>query len=250
MNRSIRMKTLPLSILFSLQALLLLAQTPLSKIEKDSLSSISLDEVLLMGIRAKDDTPFTYTNVTRQDLAARNLGQDIPILLNYLPGVVTTSDAGTGIGYTGIRVRGSDATRVNVTINGIPYNDAESQGTFWVNLPDFASSVEAIQLQRGVGTSTNGSAAFGASLNIETDAVQDEAYASLATSIGSFNTIKNTLKFSSGTLNEGVTISGRLSQINSDGYVDRAASNLDAYYLQGTFKDENTLLKALVFGLI
>ena len=248
MNRSIRMKTLPLSILFSLQALLLLAQTPLSKIEKDSLSSISLDEVLLMGIRAKDDTPVTYTNVTRQDLAARNLGQDIPILLNYLPGVVTTSDAGTGIGYTGIRVRGSDATRVNVTINGIPYNDAESQGTFWVNLPDFASSVEAIQLQRGVGTSTNGSAAFGASLNIETDAVQDEAYASLATSIGSFNTIKNTLKFSSGTLNEGVTISGRLSQINSDGYVDRAASNLDAYYLQGTFKDENTLLKALVFG--
>ena len=248
MNKSIRMKTLPLSILFSLQALLLLAQTPLSKIEKDSLSSISLDEVLLMGIRAKDDTPVTYTNVTRQDLTARNLGQDIPILLNYLPGVVTTSDAGTGIGYTGIRVRGSDATRVNVTINGIPYNDAESQGTFWVNLPDFASSVEAIQLQRGVGTSTNGSAAFGASLNIETDAVQDEAYASLATSIGSFNTIKNTLKFSSGTLNEGVTISGRLSQINSDGYVDRAVSNLDAYYLQGTFKDENTLLKALVFG--
>src|SRR5210317_1791162 len=210
---------------------------------KDSLPLITLEEVQLIGIRENEDTPVTFSNITKPELAPRNLGQDIPILLNYLPAVVTTSDAAAGIGYTGIRVRGSDATRVNVTINGIPYNDAESQGTFWVDLPDFASSVESIQLQRGVGTSTNGSAAFGASLNIETDAVQDEAYASLATSIGSFNTIKNTLKFSSGTLNEGVTISGRLSQINSDGYVDRAASNLDAYYLQGTFKDENTLLK-------
>ncbi|MDC3329568.1 TonB-dependent receptor [Flavobacteriaceae bacterium] len=152
------------------------------------------------------------------------------------------------MGYTGIRVRGTDATRVNVTINGIPYNDSESQGTFWVNLPDFASSVEAIQLQRGVGTSTNGSAAFGASLNLETDAVQEQAYATLASSLGSFNTIKNTLRFSSGILNEGFTLSGRLSQINSEGYVDRAASNLDAYYFQGTFKDETTLIKALVFG--
>src|SRR6056300_1876844 len=215
---------------------------------QDSIQKVELEEVFVSAIRADKKMAVSYTNVKAEELATRNLGQDLPILLNYLPGVVTTSDAGTGIGYTGIRVRGSDATRVNVTINGIPYNDAESQGTFWVNLPDFASSVEAIQLQRGVGTSTNGSAAFGASLNIETDAVQDEAYASLATSIGSFNTIKNTLKFSSGTLNEGVTISGRLSQINSDGYVDRAASNLDAYYLQGTFKDKNTLLKALVFG--
>ena len=148
----------------------------------------------------------------------------------------------------GFEYEGADATRVNVTINGIPYNDSESQGTFWVNLPDFASSVEAIQLQRGVGTSTNGSAAFGASLNLETDAVQEQAYAILASSLGSFNTIKNTLRFSSGTLNEGVTLSGRLSQINSEGYVDRAASNLDAYYFQGTFKDETTLIKALVFG--
>ena len=242
------MKSIRLSFFLFLNASVLLAQEPNAQTVKDSLSTISLEEVLLTGIRAKEDIPVTFTNLSRQDLAPRNLGQDIPILLNYLPGVVTTSDAGAGIGYTGIRVRGTDATRVNVTINGIPYNDSESQGTFWVNLPDFASSVEAIQLQRGVGTSTNGSAAFGASLNLETDAVQVQAYATLASSLGSFNTIKNTLRFSSGILNEGFTLSGRLSQINSEGYVDRAASNLDAYYFQGTFKDETTLIKALVFG--
>jgi len=242
------MKSIRLSFFLFLNASVLLAQEPNAPSVKDSLSTVSLEEVLLTGIRAKEDIPVTFTNLNRQDLAPRNLGQDIPILLNYLPGVVTTSDAGAGIGYTGIRVRGTDATRVNVTINGIPYNDSESQGTFWVNLPDFASSVEAIQLQRGVGTSTNGSAAFGASLNLETDAVQEQAYATLESSLGSFNTIKNTLRFSSGILNEGFTLSGRLSQINSEGYVDRAASNLDAYYFQGTFKDETTLIKALVFG--
>ena len=242
------MKSIRLSFFLFLNVSVLLAQEPNAQTVKDSLTTISLEEVLLTGIRAKEDIPVTFTNLSRQDLAPRNLGQDIPILLNYLPGVVTTSDAGAGIGYTGIRVRGTDATRVNVTINGIPFNDSESQGTFWVNLPDFASSVEAIQLQRGVGTSTNGSAAFGASLNLETDAVQEQAYATLASSLGSFNTIKNTLRFSSGILNEGFTLSGRLSQINSEGYVDRAASNLDAYYFQGTFKDETTLIKALVFG--
>ena len=143
---------------------------------------------------------------------------------------------------------GAMPPRVNVTINGIPYNDAESQGTFWVNLPDFASSVEAIQLQRGVGTSTNGSAAFGASLNLETDAVQEKPFVSLATSFGSFNTLKKTVQFSSGVLNQGFTFSGRLSQINSDGYVDRATSDLDAYFFQGSFQDDTTLIKALVFG--
>tara|TARA_A100001011_G_scaffold41889_4_gene39553 strand:- start:734 stop:2914 length:2181 start_codon:yes stop_codon:yes gene_type:complete len=226
----------------------LLGQKPVSETIKDSLRTISLEEVLLTGIRANEDSPVTFTNVTREEIKPRNLGQDLPILLNYLPGVVTTSDAGAGIGYTGIRVRGSDATRVNVTINGIPYNDSESQGTFWVDLPDFASSVETIQLQRGVGTSSNGSAAFGASLNLETDAVQNKPFASLSSSIGSFNTLKNTLQFSSGVLNNSFTFSGRLSQINSDGYIDRASSDLDAYFFQGTFQDESTLIKALVFG--
>ena len=181
-------------------------------------------------------------------MASRNLGQDLPILLNFLPAVVTTSDAGAGIGYTGIRVRGSDATRVNVTINGIPYNDAESQGTFWVNLPDFASSVESIQLQRGVGTSTNGSSAFGASLNILTNAATREAYAEITNAVGSFNTLRHTLKFSTGLLNDHIEISGRLASIASDGYIDRASSDLNSYFLQGIYQDDNTLLKALVFG--
>ena len=132
----------------------------------DSLKVFMLEEVRVSSIRAKKTDPVTQSNVNKEEIKSRNLGQDIPILLNYLPGVVTTSDAGAGIGYTGIRVRGSDASRVNVTLNGIPFNDSESQGTFWVNLPDFASSIESIQLQRGVGTSTNGSSAFGASINI------------------------------------------------------------------------------------
>ena len=217
---------------------------------KDSLtaSPISLEEVSVTGLRASEDQPVPFSEVTKEDLASRNLGQDLPILLNFLPAVVTTSDAGAGIGYTGIRVRGSDATRVNVTINGIPYNDAESQGTFWVNLPDFASSVESIQLQRGVGTSTNGSSAFGASLNILTNAATREAYAEITNAVGSFNTLRHTLKFSTGLLNDHIEISGRLASIASDGYIDRASSDLNSYFLQGIYQDDNTLLKALMFG--
>ena len=214
----------------------------------DSLKVFILEEVKVSSIRAKSTDPVTHTNINKEDLKSRNLGQDIPILLNYLPGVVTTSDAGAGIGYTGIRVRGSDASRVNVTLNGIPFNDSESQGTFWVNLPDFASSIESIQLQRGVGTSTNGSGAFGASLNILTDVMQNKASSSLSTSLGSFNTLRNTLKFSTGILNNHFELSGRLSKITSDGYVDRASSNLKSYFLQGAFKDKNTLIKAIAFG--
>lgn len=244
------MKTLRLSSLLLASSIGLQAQnqSQVNFKDQDSLSTITLEEVKLTGIKAKDNTPVTFTNVSKKDIASRNLGQDIPILLNYLPAVVTTSDAGAGIGYTGIRVRGSDATRVNVTLNGIPYNDAESQGTFWVNLPDFASSVEQIQLQRGVGTSTNGSAAFGASLNVETSGIQQNAFSSLSSSLGSFNTFKNTFQFSTGMLNDHFSFSGRLSKINSDGYIDRAASNLDAYFFQAAFQDENTLIKALIFG--
>ena len=214
----------------------------------DSLDVFELEEVRVSTIRAKTTDPVTQTNISKDYISSRNLGQDIPILLNYLPGVVTTSDAGTGIGYTGIRVRGSDASRVNVTLNGIPFNDSESQSTYWVNLPDFASSIENIQLQRGVGTSTNGSGAFGASLNILTDIMQEKASASLSSSIGTYNTFKNTLKFSTGLLNNHIEISGRLSKITSDGYIDRATSDLKSYFLQGAFKDENTLIKAIAFG--
>ena len=209
---------------------------------------VVLDEVLVQAIRVTKEFPITFSNLEKEQLAPRNLGQDVPILMNFMPAVVTTSDAGAGIGYTSIRVRGSDATRVNVTINGVPYNDAESQGTFWVNMPDFASSTQSLQLQRGVGTSTNGAGAFGASLNMLTDAYSEEAYASISSSIGSFNTLRNNVKFSTGLINDHFEFSGRLSRINSDGYVDRARADLDAYFLQGVYKDENTLVKALLFG--
>jgi iron complex outermembrane receptor protein len=218
--------------------------------QKDTVDTdeIKLDEVLVSAVRVTREAPVSFSNLEKARIEKRNLGQDIPILMNYLPSVVTTSDAGAGIGYTGIRVRGSDATRVNVTINGIPYNDAESQGTFWVNMPDFASSTESLQLQRGVGTSTNGAAAFGASLNILTDAFSQEAYAELSGSAGSFNTHKATAKFSTGLLSDHFELSGRLSRIASDGYIDRASSDLDSYFLQGTFVNENTLIKGLLFG--
>ena len=211
-------------------------------------SLISLEEVSVSGLRVNENQPFTFSEVQTEALKERNLGQDLPILLNFLPGVVTTSDAGAGIGYTGIRVRGSDASRVNVTINGIPFNDSESQGTFWVNLPDFTSSVDNIQLNRGVGTSTNGAGAFGASLNLITQGVSDEAFAEIASSFGSFNTFKNTVKFSTGLLNERFELSGRVATIASDGYIDRASSDLKSYFFQGLYKDQNTLIKALTFG--
>ncbi|MFA5297078.1 MAG: TonB-dependent receptor [Lutibacter sp.] len=209
---------------------------------------MNLEEVIVSAVRVKATSPVTHSNITKKDLAKRNLGQDIPILLNYLPSVVTTSDAGAGIGYTGIRVRGSDATRVNITINGIPYNDAESQSTYWVNMPDFTSSTESLQLQRGVGTSTNGSGAFGASLNVLTDAISEEAYGEISSSIGSYNTKKNTVKFSTGKINDHVEFAGRFSKIDSDGYIDRAWSDLKSYFLQASYVDENTLIKALTFG--
>ncbi|MEO9891456.1 TonB-dependent receptor [Aurantibacter sp.] len=233
---------------FALIGLTMTSQAQEQPIDSLEGKKIALDEVFVSAIRATSESPVTFTNFTKEQIAPRNLGQDIPILMNFLPSVVTTSDAGAGVGYTGIRVRGSDATRVNVTINGIPYNDSESHGTFWVNMPDFASSTENLQLQRGVGTSTNGAGAFGASLNILTDATSADAFGQISSSIGSFNTLRNSLKFSTGLLNEHIEISGRLSRITSDGYVDRASSKLDSYFLQGTFKDDKNLFKALLFG--
>jgi iron complex outermembrane receptor protein len=210
--------------------------------------STVLEEVLVSAVRANTKVPVTFSNLSKKEIAKRNLGQDIPILLNYLPSVVSSSDAGAGVGYTYMSVRGSNGERINVTINGIPYNDAESHGTFWVNLSDFASSTQNLQLQRGVGTSTNGSGAFGASLNILTDAVSDEAYGEISNSFGSFNTRKHTVKFSTGIINDHIEIAGRLSNIYSDGYVDRAFADLKSYYLQGSYTDENTLIKAVTFG--
>ncbi|RED25475.1 iron complex outermembrane receptor protein [Flavobacterium cutihirudinis] len=216
--------------------------------EQDSTKVNQLDDVLVSAVRVTSKTPVSFSNMDKKEIKYRNLGQDIPTLMNYLPSVVTTSDAGNGIGYSGIRVRGSDATRVNVTINGIPYNDAESQGTFWVNMPDFASSVESLQLQRGVGTSTNGSGAFGASLNMLTDNYASKANGEISSSFGSYNSNKNTVKFSTGLLNDHFELAGRLSTIKSDGYIDRASSDLKSYFLQGTYVGKTTLIKALVFG--
>ncbi len=215
---------------------------------KDTTKVNQLDEVLVSAVRVTTKTPVSFSNLDKKEIKFRNLGQDIPILMNYLPSVVTTSDAGNGMGYTGIRVRGSDATRVNVTINGIPYNDSESHGTYWVNMPDFASSVESLQLQRGVGTSTNGAGAFGASLNMLTDNFAKESTGEISNSFGSFNTRKHTVKFSTGLMNDHFEIAGRLSALNSDGYVDRGASDLKSYFLQGTYVGKTTLIKALVFG--
>jgi len=219
-----------------------------NEVRQDTTKVQKLDEVLVQAVRVNATSPITHSNLTKEQLEKRNLGQDLPVLLNYLPSVVTTSDAGAGIGYTSIRVRGTDATRVNVTINGIPYNDPESQGTFWVNLGDFASSTESIQLQRGVGTSTNGSGAFGASLNLLTDVSSDKASGEISNSFGSYNTRKHTVKLSTGLLNNYFEVSGRFSKIDSDGYVDRAFTDLRSYFIQGVYKDENTLIKALTFG--
>ncbi|MEN8826592.1 MAG: TonB-dependent receptor [Wenyingzhuangia sp.] len=211
-------------------------------------SSTLLEEVLVSAVRVTEEVPVTFSNISKKELEKRNLGQDIPILLNYMPSVVSSSDAGAGVGYTYMNVRGSNGERINVTVNGIPYNDAESHGTFWVNLGDFASSTQNIQLQRGVGTSTNGSGAFGASLNILTDAISEAAYGEISNTFGSFNTRKHTVKFSTGKINDHIEIAGRLSNIYSDGYVDRASSDLKSFYLQASYTDENTLIKAITFG--
>ena len=237
----IRHKTL-VSILFSFFTYFSFSQV------KDSTKVNQLDDVLVAAIRVTSKTPVSFSNLNKVDIEKRNLGQDIPLLLNFMPSVVTTSDAGNAFGYTGIRVRGSDASRVNVTLNGIPYNDSESQGTFFVDLPDFASSLQSVQLQRGVGTSTNGGSAFGASLNMLTDHFSEKSSAEIANTFGSFNSRKNTVKFSTGLMNDHFEISGRLSNIHSDGYVDRASSDLKSYFLQGTYVGKTTLIKALVFG--
>lgn len=207
-----------------------------------------LEAVVVSAARVNADSPITFSELSKEEIQKSNLGQDIPVLLNSLPSVVSTTFDGTGIGYSDIRIRGADNSRINVTLNGIPYNDADSQATFWVNLQDFASSVENIQVQRGVGTSTNGAGTFGASINVLTDNYSEEPFAEISNSAGSFNTRKHTVKAGTGLLNDHFAFSTRLSRIESDGYVDRAFSDLSSYFIDGVYKDDNTLIKALVFG--
>ncbi len=206
------------------------------------------EEFIVSATRASESTPTTFSTVDKSEIAKRNLGQDIPILLNFTPSVVSYSDAGAGVGYTGMRIRGTDQTRINATVNGIPLNDAESHGVFWVNMPDFASSVDNIQIQRGVGTYTNGAATFGASLNFQTDTRQDEAYAQLDNGFGSFNTWRNTVKAGTGLLNNRFAVDARLSKITSNGYVDRAFSDLTSWFLSGGYYGENHIIKLNVFS--
>lgn len=211
-------------------------------------SLVLQDEVLISATRVEDKSPTTFSNISKEEIAEQNLGQDIPYLLQSIPSTVISSDAGAGVGYTGIRIRGTDITRINVTLNGIPLNDPESHGVFWVNMPDFSSSIESIQVQRGVGTSTNGTAAFGASINIETLNMKDEAYAEINSSAGSFNTYKNNLNFGSGLINGKFTFDGRVSKITSDGFVDRAFSDLKSYFISGAFYGKSTIVKLNVFS--
>ena len=206
------------------------------------------DQVLVTATRANDNGPTVATTINKVTLQKQNFGQDLPFVLNWSPSLVSTSDAGTGVGYTGLRIRGSDATRINVTINGIPVNDSESQGVFWVNTPDLTSSVQSVQVQRGVGTSTNGAGAFGASVNLQTNTRTDVAYADVVNSIGSFNTLRNTIAFGTGLLNNKFVFDGRLSKITSDGYIDRASSDLKSYSVSGGYYGDRTMLKAIVFG--
>jgi iron complex outermembrane receptor protein len=237
------MKKIVLSVALSLTGMLLFAQ-----LNKKFNDTTLLKPIEVLAVRAADNAPFAKTNFTKKEIERNNLGQDLPFLLNQTPSVVVNSDAGNGVGYTGIRIRGTDATRINVTLNGIPYNDAESQGTFLVDLPDFSSSINSIQIQRGVGTSTNGSGAFGATINLSTNEVNDKFYAELNNTYGSFNTWKNTFKVGSGLIGKHFTIDGRLSNITSDGYIERAKSDLKSYYLSTAYLDAKNSLRLNIFS--
>ena len=205
--------------------------------------NLFMQPIEVRALRAGDKTPFTKTNLSKKEIEQNNLGQDLPFLLNQTPSVVINSDAGNGVGYTGIYIRGTDATRINMTLNGIPYNDAESQGIYFVDLPDFASSVNSIQIQRGVGTSSNGAGAFGATINFSTNEFNANPYAEFNNSYGSFNTWKNTVKAGSGLIDNHFTIDARLSRISSDGFIDRAATNLKSFYLSTAWLNKNSSLR-------
>lgn len=214
------------------------------KIAKD----VSLDEVVVTAVKAAKGTPVAYSDLSKDELARRNDGQGIPYLISQTPSVIMTSDAGTGIGYSGFRIRGTDANRINITVNGVPVNDSESHGVFWVNMPDFASSVETIQVQRGVGTSTNGAAAFGATVAMQTENASMKPYSQYALSAGSFGTVKHLFKGGTGLLYNHLVFDARYSNIRSDGFIDRASAAMSSYFLSAAWYGENTLLKFQTFG--
>lgn len=213
-----------------------------------SQEDVSLDEVLVNSTRVDNTSAFAHSDVSSEEIKKQNFGQDLPYALNSLTSVVINSDAGNGVGYTGMRIRGTDGTRINVTINGVPVNDAESQGTYFVDMPDLLSSTNNIQVQRGVGTSANGAGAFGASINMQTNQLNDKPYAIINNSFGSFNTIKNTIGAGTGLINDHFTFDARASRINSDGYIDRASSALKSFYVSAGYYGKKTVVKAIMFS--
>lgn len=236
--------------LFFMTALLgvVTAQAAEVDTQLDTLKSVELQNVQVVATRATKKTPVAFTNVDQEQLKAVNFGQDIPYILSLTPSITMTSDAGNGIGYTSLRVRGTDPSRINITANGIPMNDAESAQLYWVNMGDFASSVQSMQIQRGVGTSTNGSGAFGATLNMQTENIGVEPFIGLDLSGGSYYSHKQTLRFGTGLLGEHWGIQGRLSNIGSKGYLERASTKLNSYFLQAGYFGENTMVKFITFN--
>lgn len=214
------------------------------KISKD----ISLDEVVITATKVGKSTPVAYSDVSKEELTRRNDGQGIPYLISQSPSVIMTSDAGTGIGYSGFRIRGTDANRINITVNGVPLNDSESHTVFWVNMPDFASSVENIQIQRGAGTSTNGAASFGATVAMQTQRSEMKPYAEYSVSAGSFGTVKNTVRGGTGLLYDHFVFDARYSNIQSDGFIDRATAAMSSYFASAAYYADNTLIKFQTFG--
>ena len=216
--------------------------------EIDDFRSKDLEEVVVNATKAKEGTPMAFNDVSKEELKKNNFGQDVPYLISQTPNIVVTSDAGTGIGYTGFRVRGTDATRINITVNGVPVNDPESQTVFWVNMSDFASSVENVQIQRGVGTSTNGSAAFGATIGMQTARPSLKPYAEVNSAAGSFNTFKNTVSAGTGLINDHFTVDARYSKIDSKGFIDRAKADMSSYYASAAYYGSSFIIRYLSFG--
>ena len=220
-----------------------------SKIKVQLFKQVQNLETVQVDATRPQIVPSSATQIDKEeDLQGKNFGQDLPILLNTMPSVVTTSDAGAGIGYTGMRIRGVDAERINVTINGIPVNDPESHGVWWVNMPDLVGSVDNIQVQRGVGNSSNGAASFGASVNIKTDNISEKAYGTIDNAVGSFNTWKSSVRAGTGLIGGKFAMDVRLSRVLSDGFIDRASSNLKSFYLSGSYVGKKSLIKAVAFS--
>jgi len=214
----------------------------------DSLKTVELQGVQVQALRASKKTPIAFSDMNREQIEQVNHGQDIPYLLSLTPSVTTSSDAGNGIGYTTLRIRGTDPSRINITANGIPMNDAESASVFWVNMGDFASSVQSMQIQRGVGTSTNGAGAFGATLNMQTENIGTRPFVGVDISGGSYYSHKETVRFGTGLLGEHWGVQGRLSNIGSKGYLDRASTSLNSYLLQGGYFGDNTAVKFITWN--